>query len=319
MNKIPLISVVMCTYNGEKYLKQQIDSILAQTYKNIEIIIVDDVSSDNTWQILEQYQQNNNNVFIYKNEKNLGYVKNFEEGLKKTKGELIAMSDQDDIWLPEKLELQEKNIDDAILIYHDSALVDKNGEYLHKNISSVINMYEGDNCLALIFDNCVSGHTILMKRELLNFIFPFSKDTFHDGWIAFVALAIGKIKYLPNLLVQYRQHEKSITDISTIKENKNQNRKTKRQLHSINQKKEYQHIMMRLEQYNTFQNFKEQKNKKLIQNLINAFEKKKKTYFVPQLFLLLFKNRKYIFFTRKKSKFKIFKTILRMVFFFKYN
>ncbi|TAE48807.1 MAG: glycosyltransferase, partial [Cytophagales bacterium] len=274
---------------------------------------------DNTWQILEQYQQNNNNVFIYKNEKNLGYVKNFEEGLKKTKGELIAMSDQDDIWLPEKLELQEKNIDDAILIYHDSALVDKNGEYLHKNISSVINMYEGDNCLALIFDNCVSGHTILMKRELLNFIFPFSKDTFHDGWIAFVALAIGKIKYLPNLLVQYRQHEKSITDISTIKENKNQNRKTKRQLHSINQKKEYQHIMMRLEQYNTFQNFKEQKNKKLIQNLINAFEKKKKTYFVPQLFLLLFKNRKYIFFTRKKSKFKIFKTILRMVFFFKYN
>jgi glycosyltransferase involved in cell wall biosynthesis len=316
---LPLISVVMCTYNGEKYIEEQLNSILKQTYQNLEIIIVDDVSTDNTWQILEQYQQKYKNISIYKNEKNLGYIKNFENALKKATGDLIAIADQDDIWLPQKLEIQQKNIEDNLIIYHDSALINQKGEYLNKNISSIINMYEGDNCRSLIFDNCISGHTILCKKELLSYIFPFPTDMFYDWWMGFIALAVGKIKYLPETFVKYRQHEQSVTDISGIKQKKNIPNNIKKQLEIINRNREYKEIMIKLKNYNSFHAYKNKEDKLLIENLINGFEQKKTKSFVPQLFWLLYKNRKIILFTRKKKPFKKFKIIFRIALIRKYN
>src|SRR5256885_16654050 len=103
MNQSYFVSVVMCTYNGEQFLDEQIASVLNQDYKNIELIIVDDHSSDNTWQKLQQWQQKSPTIKIFRNEFNLGYNKNFEKAIQLASGNFIALSDQDDIWLPCKL------------------------------------------------------------------------------------------------------------------------------------------------------------------------------------------------------------------------
>ena len=120
----PLVSVVIATYNGERFIGKQLDSILAQTYPNIEVIIVDDCSSDNTVNLLQQYAAIHQNIFIYQNDKNLGYVKNFEKGMLLSKGDFIAPSDQDDIWLPQKIQVLMNAISNDCIVYCNSALID---------------------------------------------------------------------------------------------------------------------------------------------------------------------------------------------------
>ena len=98
------IDILMATYNGEKYLEEQIESILNQTYSNFRLIISDDCSTDRTCAILKEYAQKDNRIELYFQEKNLGYVKNFEFLLGKVESELYMLSDQDDYWFPEKVE-----------------------------------------------------------------------------------------------------------------------------------------------------------------------------------------------------------------------
>ena len=100
---MPVISIVMATYNGGLYLEQQMESIVVQTYPNIEIIIVDDCSTDNTIEILQMFQQKYSNIKLFNNAANLGYIKNFEKGCSLASGEYIALCDQDDYWHPDKL------------------------------------------------------------------------------------------------------------------------------------------------------------------------------------------------------------------------
>ncbi len=319
MNNFPLISVVMCTYNGEKYIEEQLDSILNQTYQNLEIIIVDDVSKDNTWQILQTYQQKFSNIAIYKNEINLGYIKNFEGALQKATGELIAIADQDDIWEKGKLTQQQENIGSNILIYHDSALIKQDGSLMNKNISTHIKMYEGGSFKSLIFDNCVSGHSMLFKKELLSYIFPFPTIMHYDWWMATVALANGTIRYLPQPLVQYRQHENNVTNITgSNKKDKPKTRELKKQLRIYNKRKEYQDILLRFRLLNNI-NFKSQTDKKFLHDLQLAFEEKGHKTRSHKLFMLLFKNIKIIFFVRHKNIFYLFKYIIKISFFRRYN
>src|ERR1700742_3478188 len=100
----PLISVALCTYSGEKFLQEQMDSILAQTYKNLEIVIVDDCSTDRTIDIINSYAEKDKRIKLFQNDTNLGFNKNFEKALSLTTGEYISISDQDDTWLPQKLQ-----------------------------------------------------------------------------------------------------------------------------------------------------------------------------------------------------------------------
>jgi len=108
MNAIPpsdaaLASIAMCTYNGEKYLREQLDSLVAQDYPNLEIVIVDDCSTDSTPQLLEEYAGQHPNFTIHQNEQNMGFRRNFEKALKLCSGEIISLCDQDDIWFPNKI------------------------------------------------------------------------------------------------------------------------------------------------------------------------------------------------------------------------
>ena len=100
------VSVVMCTYNGAKYLREQLDSIISQTYPIYELIVQDDCSTDETVAIIKEYMETYSFIKLYVNEHNLGFNQNFKSATMKATGDYVAISDQDDVWFPEKLEKQ---------------------------------------------------------------------------------------------------------------------------------------------------------------------------------------------------------------------
>ena len=120
----PLVSVIMTTYNGEQYLGAQLETVMAQSYKNIEIIICDDFSTDHTRALIKKFAAADKRISYSFNEFNLGVNKNFEQGFLKAKGDFIAFADQDDIWLSEKIEEQMSlfTADDIILVHSISAV-----------------------------------------------------------------------------------------------------------------------------------------------------------------------------------------------------
>jgi glycosyltransferase involved in cell wall biosynthesis len=205
MNK--LISVAMATYNGSKYLSEQLDSIINQAYKNIEIIIVDDFSSDNTIEIIKNYQQHFSFIHVYQNSRNIGVVKSFEKAMSLCSGEYIALSDQDDVWLPHKLATLLDNIGDALLIHSDAKLKDEYDNMIaksHFNYSKkTINCRFSDYLVA----NNVTGCCLMLKKELLELMPPIPDGFYiHDHYLALVASYYGTIKFLDKPLVIYRQH-----------------------------------------------------------------------------------------------------------------
>ena len=103
MNEFPLVSVVLGTYNGEVYLQEQLRSVLAQTYPALEIIAIDDGSSDRTVDILREFAARDPRIRVVVNERNLGFIRNFEKGCRLAAGKFIALCDQDDYWFPEKI------------------------------------------------------------------------------------------------------------------------------------------------------------------------------------------------------------------------
>ncbi|MDX4036584.1 glycosyltransferase family 2 protein, partial [Aliarcobacter skirrowii] len=213
MKSSKLVSIAMCTYNGSRFIKEQLDSILNQTYKNIELVIVDDGSKDNTIDIINQYVQKDNRIKVFQNEKNLGFVKNFEKAITLCKGDFIALADQDDIWKQNKIEVFLHDIKDNILIYSDAIVIDKNSEILDKEfIRSSSNLVRGKCNKAFIFENCVSGNTLMFKKELVQYILPIPKKIrFHDIWIAFVSSTVGTITYTQESLTFYRRYDEQIT------------------------------------------------------------------------------------------------------------
>jgi len=205
-----MVSVVLSTYNGEKYIKQQLDSILAQTYTNFELIVVDDFSTDGTTKIVEEFEQKYTNILLYKGKSNLGYIKNFERGVKLAKGDLIAFSDQDDYWYPNKLAVLINTIGKYDVAYSDSEFVDENLNLLNKNMSTNHNLLTSSNPLNFVVKNCVSGHAMIFKRTLLNDDFKFPALIPHDWWITFLASCNNGVIYVNQALVKYRIHETNI-------------------------------------------------------------------------------------------------------------
>lgn len=201
----------MATYNGEKYLSEQIDSIVGQTYQNWNLLIRDDNSSDGTLQILKKYEKLDRRIKILRdNRGNLGIVKNFEELLKNSKSELIMFSDQDDIWFENKLDMYlkiaEKLEFSGFLIHSEAALFNKN----HENISkgSFISKKAVKKGLENVFFNYfVQGATILISKEIRDFIFPFPKEAYlHDRYIHLVSELFFERVFINQPLIYYRQH-----------------------------------------------------------------------------------------------------------------
>lgn len=223
---LPLVSIILATYNGEKYLQQQLDSILKQDYPNIEIIVTDDCSSDTTFRVLQEYASKYACIRIYSNENNLGINKNFEKGLLLARGEYIAISDQDDIWKEEKISTLVKELENHTMIYHDSELIDPDGLSLNKKLSNLDIFTSFNNCLQFTIANRVPGHAMLFKKTLIAQCIPFPENIFYDHWLAFVATFNTKIKFTNHVLVLYRQHENNLSG-SKVKSRKNRKKKDK--------------------------------------------------------------------------------------------
>ena len=203
-----LVSVVLCTYNGERFLAEQIDSILAQSYRPIELIISDDASTDGTRALLAHYVSHPL-VRVYYQEKNTGLTRNFASAAAHTKGEYIAFSDQDDIWMPDKIEKLVAAMGTSPLVYSNSLLVDEQGNSMGKKLSGIKKMYSGSDSRGYILYSCVWGHGMLITRELFEKSLPMPEDIHHDIWITFKAFQHGGIKYVDEVLTHYRQHTAS--------------------------------------------------------------------------------------------------------------
>jgi len=211
-----MISIAMATYNGEKYLCEQIDSILAQDYQDFELIVCDDCSKDATWEILQKYAAKDNRIHIYQNKENAGLVKNFERAISLCKGDYVALSDQDDIWHPDHLDVLFTNIGDNIACSADAILLE-NGVLTEKlSTRNKVNYKQidtQDKILKRILygGNPTQGAAMLMNSNKLNEILPLPSVTFHDVWIALCACIHNRLLIVDKPVLQYRRHENTLT------------------------------------------------------------------------------------------------------------
>lgn len=207
----------MTTYNGEKYLKEQLDSILNQTYKDIEVIICDDCSTDRTKKILQEYALKDSRVKFFLNDYNLGFKKNFEKAANLCNGEYIAFSDQDDVWELTKLQESLDKIKDNKLLCTNSLEVDSDlnslGYTLREGMGITNIPHDNETILRnLIHHNFVQGSTILAKTDFIKKNTPIPDEIqFHDWYFGILAATENSLIYLDTITLKYRQHERNQT------------------------------------------------------------------------------------------------------------
>jgi len=215
MSNNPTIAVLMATYNGEKFLKEQLDSILAQTYQHFNIYISDDGSTDATVNILSSYQKQYPEKFFYTvNELNLGVVKNFEWLIQNSNEEYIALADQDDIWKSNKLESELNKLisienNEPAMVHSDLTMIDADGNILQKSFLKFrkIKLSNRKSIHKIISHNGVMGCTLLFNQKLKDNILPFPDNLdVHDYWIALVSEVVGQRYTIFEPLVNYRIH-----------------------------------------------------------------------------------------------------------------
>lgn len=220
------VSVAICTYNGEKYIEEQLASILKQSFMPSEIVISDDGSSDGTISVIENFWAKKNDVFprsgeisltIIRNSVSLGVTKNFEQALEACNSPLLALCDQDDIWHPDKLaELVPLFYRDPelLFVFTDSRLVNAEGEALGLTSFQALAVStkekaaisSGNASEVLLRRNLATGATVLLRRNLLDFATPFPTGWVQDEWLALVASFAGHVQMVQECLIDYRQH-----------------------------------------------------------------------------------------------------------------
>ena len=215
------VSVILASYNGEKYIKEQIDSILAQTYPIYEILIGDDGSADNTMSILNDYACKYGNIKIISSNGKHGVNYNFKRLMDTASGNYIAISDQDDIWFPEKIEIMMREIGTHVLAYSDAIPFSGMLIPYNKEQSVEFDSYIPENSIEdIMFNNVVSGHRMLVKKEFINEIHEWNFDVYYDWWLAISASYRNSIIYIPCPLVFWRRHDHSMTLLSPKREKK---------------------------------------------------------------------------------------------------
>ena len=209
------VDILLATYNGEKYLREQIDSILNQSYKDFRLLISDDCSNDLTRSILEEYKNKDSRIEVFFQENNLGVVKNFEFLLGKVEAKYYMFSDQDDIWKENKIEKSLSKIEEGFdLVYSDLEVVDENLNVIYESYWKLKGIYDKikkyNNFNSLYLNNFVTGCTMISRKELINKFLPLpntSKYVLHDYWISLILSQDGRISYIEEPLIKYRQHK----------------------------------------------------------------------------------------------------------------
>ncbi|BBM46677.1 glycosyltransferase, group 2 family protein [Leptotrichia wadei] len=214
------IDILMATYNGEKYLAEQIDSIICQTYKNWNLLIRDDGSSDNTFKILKEYEKKDDRIKIIKDKKgNLGIAKNFEELLKISSSELIMFSDQDDVWKKDKIKIMLKYVGNSDLIISDAIVTNEKLECISESLFCLVKSKNG--IIKNVIKNTYYGCCMLFKRKILEEVLPIpnNKEIGHDLWIGLISEKYYKVKFIDEKLIYFRRHSNNVTTINKSKRN----------------------------------------------------------------------------------------------------
>jgi len=210
-----MISVCIATYNGEKYIKEQLDSILCQLSTEDEVIVSDDGSLDKTLTIIESFDDLRIKIFTHQHKKrnlknHYKVAANFENALKQAKGDYIFLSDQDDVWLPDKIEkimpfLQQNNfvISDAFIVDENLIKTGKISNYRLYKRGFWRNLYK----------SAYMGCTCAFHKTIKNYVLPFpSKLIGQDYWIGLLAELKFNVVYIPEPLILYRKHQNNVSD-----------------------------------------------------------------------------------------------------------
>ena len=198
-----MVSVCIATYNGEKYIKDQLLSILCQIDNYDEIIVSDDSSTDETLNIIRSI--NDNRIRILDNNKYQSPIYNFENAIKHANGDYIFLSDQDDVWLPDRIKLMKTYLDNYCLVISDCKIVDSLLNVTNESFFKLCN--SGKGFWKNLIKNSYIGCCMAFKKDLLKYVLPFPKNLpMHDIWIGLLAELNGDVLFIDTPLLLYRRH-----------------------------------------------------------------------------------------------------------------
>jgi glycosyltransferase involved in cell wall biosynthesis len=211
------ISVAMCTYNGERFLREQLASIALQTRLPQELVVCDDGSTDATIDILRNFSQSAPfAVKLIRNRETLGSTRNFENAIARCKGDIVALADQDDVWNSRKLAVLTDHLKanpQVGAIFSDADLLDDESNLLSKRLWQSIPFHPGKETLnsdefreLLLRQDVVTGATLVFRSSLLSRILPIPNGWVHDAWIAWISVLYSSLAYSTEPLIQYRVH-----------------------------------------------------------------------------------------------------------------
>jgi glycosyltransferase involved in cell wall biosynthesis len=214
-----VVSIAMATCNGAKFLTRQLDSIYAQTYRPLEVVAVDDCSDDETTTILEEYRRRQG-LTLVRNPQRLGFMKNFEKAISLCSGEYIALSTQDDIWLPHKIERLVSSIGSTSLVCSDVSLIDEHDAIIVHSLQKALHVpipQPENQFTTLAFLDYVRGCTSMFHRDLMSRALPIPEAAIsHDWWLGICATRMRGVSYLPEQLTHYRRHSTNTVGVHKL-------------------------------------------------------------------------------------------------------
>lgn len=204
-----MISVCIATYNGERFLRQQLESIVSQLSEGDEVIVSDDGSTDHTLDIVEKIANKNRHltIRIFHNEGEHGFTANFENALRQARGEYIFLSDQDDVWLPNKVRCCMQHLKKADWVASDAVIINAEGEQIGNSRWAIRRPYR--TFLGNVIKIGYIGCCMAMRRTVLSRAFPFPPNRTlcpYDYWLTLLAFTYYKVKVVDEPLIQYRRH-----------------------------------------------------------------------------------------------------------------
>ena len=214
----PKVSIALCTYNGARFLREQINSMLVQTYPAHEIVVVDDCSTDETLDIVKEFASQYSFIKYSVNDHNLGFVQNFSHAISKTCGDYVALADQDDIWTEDHIELLLKNIGQNAVCVGDAIMIKSDGtntgiKYSEIKHNYVISSDNISNAYRIVYNtNPYQGASMLIDRKWVQSFLPITSEAvFHDTYLAGCSSLTQGINAISCIITKYRMHEYQVS------------------------------------------------------------------------------------------------------------
>jgi glycosyltransferase involved in cell wall biosynthesis len=213
------ISIAMCTYNGSRFLPEQLNSIASQKRLPEELVVCDDRSTDGTVALVEAFSRRVAfPVRLYVNETNLGSTRNFEMAISRCGQSIVVLADQDDVWYPQKLQRIEQEFqasEACVAVFSDADVIDQESKLTGARLwecflfprSEQKRFAAGEALNILVRHPVVTGAAMAFRRGLMSLLTPFPSNDVHDQWISFLLAACGPYRLISESLMQYRLHE----------------------------------------------------------------------------------------------------------------